>query len=58
MTSTTAIEHESYCLPRPGEDEPRIETFRAARTGQDGITVTSRPVVTRCVECGSQTVTG
>ncbi len=58
MTSTAAIEHESYCLPRPGEDAPRTEAFRAERYGKDGITVVSRPVVHRCQECAAQTVTG
>ena len=58
MTTTAAIEHESFCLPQPGEDKPRTETFRSERTGKDGITVTSRPTVRRCIECGAQTVSG
>ena len=58
MTTTAAIEHERFCLPQPGEDEPRTETFRAERTGPDGVTVTSRPTVTRCLECAAQTVSG
>ena len=56
MTSTSTIEHQRYCLPRPGEQEPRTETFTAERYGPDG-TVTSRPTVERCIECGAQTVT-
>lgn len=58
MTTTEAIRHEPFCLPRPGNDEPRIETFRTERYGEDGITVIARPTVTRCVECGEQTVEG
>lgn len=55
---TDTIRHADFCLPRPGETEPRIETFRADRTGEDGLTVVARPVVSRCLECGEQTVDG
>lgn len=51
------LRHEPFCTPRPGEDRPRIERFRAERTDEWGH-VASRPVVTRCQECGVQTVTG
>lgn len=55
--STTApeIEHEPFCLPRPGEGGPRIDSFLADRTDEAGH-VTSRPRVTRCCECGAQVV--
>lgn len=56
MTDNSLI-HEPFCLALPGESEPRTETFRAERTDDQG-RVTSRPVVHRCVECGSQIVTG
>jgi len=58
-TSTAArqLEHEKFCMPRPGETEPRIESFTAERTDPAG-RVTSRPTVTRCCECGSQVVEG
>ncbi len=56
-TTTPELEHEKYCLPRPGEGGPRIESFRAERTDQEG-NVTSRPLVIRCLECGSQVVQG
>ncbi len=59
MTTTTAhIEHERFCLPRPGEDEPRIETFTVARTAPDGVTHIGYARVTRCIECAEQTVEG
>lgn len=54
----TTIKHEEFCLPRPGEPEPRIETFPAERYAADGVTVVSRPRVTRCCECGAQVVDG
>ncbi len=60
MTTTTGsnIRHETFCPPRPGATAPRIETYTAERTGSDGVSVTSRPVVVRCIECGAQTVDG
>ncbi len=58
MTTSTTILHQQFCLPRPGEDEPRIESYQAERTGPDGLTVTARPTITRCLECGSMTIDG
>lgn len=49
------LEHEIFCLPRAGEKDALIETFRVERHGDDG-TVVSRPAVTRCIECGAQVV--
>lgn len=57
-TATTHIEHEKFCMPRPGEDEPRIETFTVARTAPDGVTHVGRARICRCIECGSQHVEG
>ena len=54
---TSDLKHEDFCLPRPGETEPRTETYTATRSDSAG-QVTSRPVVHRCVECGAQTVSG
>jgi len=55
---TTQLRHEPFCLPRPGNAEPRVETFHAERWNDAGTVVVSRPVVTRCVECGTQEVEG
>ncbi len=54
---TENLPHEPFCTPRMGEPGPRIETFRAERTDENG-KVTSRPLVTRCLECAAQTVHG
>lgn len=50
----TALRHEYFCLPRPGDEEPRVEGFVAYI--DDVETGRSRPVsfVTRCLECGAQ----
>jgi len=57
MTST--IQHEKFCLPRPGEAEPRTETYTADRYSEDdGITVVGLATVSRCIECGARTVDG
>jgi hypothetical protein len=48
-----SLRHEEFCLPRPGEEKPRVEGFVAyiddAQMGR------SRPsaFVTRCLECGA-----
>lgn len=49
------IRHEEFCLPRPGSDAPRIETYPAFV--DDPKTGKSRPThdVTRCIECGAAT---
>lgn len=48
--TTTAHPHEPWCLPRPGEKEPRIESYRAQKTGPDGSPAGS-VAVRRCQEC-------
>lgn len=57
MTTTDNLQHEPYCLPQPGETEPRIESYRAERSDDMG-RVISRPRVTRCIECAAQIVEG
>lgn len=57
MTTALALDHEPFCLPRPGSDEPRIETYRADRTDETGLVI-GRASVTRCIECGAQEVRG
>ena len=51
------LQHEQWCQAQPGEPGPRIESFRAERTDENGHVI-SRPLVVRCVECATQTVTG
>lgn len=48
-----SVRHEEFCLPRPGEKEPRLEGFTAYE--DDAQTGRTRPaaVVTRCLECGA-----
>jgi hypothetical protein len=58
MTTATALKHEEFCLPRPGADAPRVETWRAPRYAADGITPAGSVAVVRCVECGSATYDG
>ena len=47
------LRHEDFCLPRPGEEAPRVESY--PYTADDPATgrsvVTHR--VTRCQECGA-----
>jgi hypothetical protein len=46
--------HEQFCLPRPGETEPRIERYSDVRDKGNGVQV---PVnITRCIECGHQKI--
>jgi len=57
-TTTNAVKHEPFCLPRPGETEPRMETFLTTRYDPDGVTVIARLRCTRCQECGAQEIRG
>lgn len=52
-TVTVQVRHEEFCKPRPGESEPRVETY--PYIGDDASTGRSRPThdITRCVECGA-----
>jgi hypothetical protein len=58
MTLTTNLRHADFCLPRPGHDAPRIESYRAAKTAPDGITPAGSISVVRCLECGNATYDG
>ena len=57
MTATAAVtdkvRHEDFCLPRPGESKPRIESY--VHMGDDPASGRSAPThdVTRCLECGA-----
>lgn len=57
MTASNIVEHEKFCLPRPGETAPRIEEFSVAVSDANGAPLGRRHIV-RCQECGSQTVDG
>ena len=56
-TTPTNLKHEEFCLPRPGEDAPRIERFRAP-TYDGGVYATGSVEVCRCIECGAATYDG
>lgn len=60
MATVTAatLEHKKFCLPRPDEDAPRIETYPLPRYKQDGITLDHKVTVVRCTECGVATYDG
>jgi hypothetical protein len=47
----SAVKHAEFCT-----DPARVESFHAERVGPDGMTVVARPLVTRCITCGEQTV--
>lgn len=55
--TTATIQHADFCKPRPELREPRTESYLAERTNEYGIVI-ARPLVTRCIECGEQTVQG
>jgi hypothetical protein len=58
MTTSTAHPHDSICLPRPGEDEPRIERYVIPTYSPDGTSRVGGTTVERCVECGNATYDG
>lgn len=47
------IAHEEFCLPRPENDEPRLEQYTAI--GDDSKGHERALTVTRCIECGAAT---
>ena len=49
--STSTLEHRKFCLPRPGLDKPRLETYLADKYADDG-TPAGHVSVYRCQECG------
>ena len=56
MTST--IEHADYCLPRPGEDAPRIERYVIPTYNAEGTARVGGITAERCVECGNTVYDG
>ncbi len=49
---TTAFQHEEFCLPRPGEDAPRVESYGLDRENDHGQVIATVRCV-RCQECGA-----
>lgn len=56
MTSTE-LRHADYCMPRPGEDAPRVEIYTATRDDDQGHPVATVRVA-RCMECAAATYDG
>lgn len=54
-TVTPKVRHEEFCLPRPGSDEPRIESYLHYEDDPRGGRSTPTYRITRCIECGAQT---
>ena len=52
VITPTKVRHEAFCLPRPNEQAPRIESYVALSDDPGG---RSRPThdVVRCLECGA-----
>ncbi len=48
------LRHEEFCLPRPGADAPRIESYPFYSDGQAGGRPAVTHIITRCIECGAQ----
>ncbi len=57
MTTTAAFEHAEFCLPRPGEDAPRMEKYGSPRYSEQG-QVVGVVTVLRCIECGNASYNG
>lgn len=55
--TTATLSHADYCLPRPGEDQPRTESYRLPRYSDDGH-ATGSTRVDRCLECGAASYDG
>ena len=49
--ATTEVQHEPFCLPRPGNDEVRMESWLADK--YDGEAIVGKTRVVRCIECGA-----
>lgn len=58
MTIAVELKHEYFCLPRPGNIEPRIEQYRQTVIAEDGITPVRSVLVTRCIECAAASYDG
>lgn len=53
MTADTSnLTHEKWCLPRPGEEGPRIEWYTQTAYDQTGVVVVKYVACERCQECG------
>jgi len=57
-STPTIPRHADFCGPAAGEVAPRIEAFRAAKYGPDGIAPAGFVQVVRCVECAFATYDG
>ena len=57
-SSPTIPRHADFCLPRPGEEAPRIEVDRLPKYGPDGIAPAGFAQRVRCLECGFATYDG
>ncbi len=57
MTTTATFEHAAYCLPRPGADAARMETYGSPRYNEQG-QVVAVVTVLRCIECGNASYNG
>jgi len=57
-SSTDRLQHERFCLPRPGESEVRTESYTQARYAADGVTAIGQARICRCQECGAMVVDG
>ena len=58
INATDNLRHEHFCRPRPENNAPRIERFRADRWASDGITRAGSAAVVRCIERAAQSVDG
>lgn len=56
--TTTALQHEEYCAPRPGEDAARVEAYTASRDNEHGGMPIPAVRVVRCQECGAASYDG
>ena len=45
------IEHEPWCVPRPGQDERRSERYVHTSDAEDPGAPPRRTLVLRCLEC-------
>ena len=49
----TEVRHEEFCLPRPGQAEPRIEVYPHYEDHPKSGRAYQTHTVTRCIECGA-----
>ncbi len=53
MSTTQNLQHEEWCGPPPGEDEPRTERYRHPLYDDKGLRQIGSVEVHRCLECAS-----